>query len=512
MALSFMIAAPSGRSGKTIVSIGLAGALTRRGLTVQPFKKGPDYIDPSWLSAASGRPCRNLDAFLMEEGVLLESFTRAAAEADVVLVEGNMGLYDGIDRDGKGSSAHLARLLKIPILLVVDTARMSRSVAAVIAGFQAFEPDTPIAGIILNNVSGLRHRAKVIDAVGRYCKIPVLGTIPRDADLGITERHLGLTPFNENASGASLVEPISEAMGRYLDINAILRMAGGTEKTNRPIQKQQKTQKEAAVRIGVIFDRVFNFYYPENFEALRSQGAELIFIDSLKDQTLPGIDALYIGGGFPELFLKELAANRGLMKNIARSIEDGLPVYAECAGLMYLSKGISSGGRLFPMAGAIPSAVEIGKKPEGHGYVEAEVVRENPLFSKGATLRGHEFHHSRLLDTAALTCAYRIKRGKGINGTVDGIVYKNLFASYTHLHALGTPEWAEALVRSASAYRKHLRNPSRSVSGGEGATKATKSAEFRVNHGLKDYGLRIRKRHRESRNAERRIRKEETVQ
>ena len=450
-----MIAAPSGRSGKTVVSAGLIGALKRRGLVVQPFKKGPDYIDPSWLSAASGRACRNLDAFLMKRDVLLKSFGQAATGADVVLIEGNMGIYDGIDRNGKGSSAHLARLLKTPILFVINTARMSRSVAALIAGYQGFEPDTPIAGIILNNAAGPRHRAKLIDAVERYCSLPVLGTIPRDAGLTITERHLGLVPFKENESSASMIEHMSQAMEKYLDIDGILEICRGGEKPDNAKKEKQKERKGACVRIGVIFDRVFNFYYPENLEALMQSGADLVFIDSLRDRSLPQIDGLYIGGGFPELYLEELSANRYFMNDIASAIEDGLPAYAECAGLMYLSRGIRANGRLNKMVGVIPAEMELCKRPQGHGYVEAEVVSENRFFPRGTVLRGHEFHHSRILDAKHLQRVLRIKRGRGIDGTTDGIVYKNLFAAYTHLHALGAPEWAEAFVSLSLQGKKY---------------------------------------------------------
>lgn len=464
----FMVAAPSGRSGKTVISIGLASVLTKQGYTVQPFKKGPDYIDPSWLSAASGNMCRNLDAFLMKKNVLLKSFEQASADANIALIEGNMGLYDGIDRNGNGSSAYLARLLQVPILLVIDTARMTRSVAALIMGYQSFEPDTRIAGIILNNVSGSRHAGKLIDAVEQYCKIPVLGTIPRDIGLNISERHLGLIPFHENASSASAIEYISRKAEKHLDIAGILKIAAGTGEGYLNHGRQSKgvspgpygvwAASESPVRIGVFLDRVFSFYYPENLEALTKGGARLVFIDSLRDSTLPGIDALYIGGGFPEFYLEELAANNALMAEIALSIERGLPVYAECAGLMYLCKGIRSNNRLYPMAGLIPSVIEICKKPQGHGYVEIEVVQENQFFPVGKVLRGHEFHHSMLTDTDALECAFHVRRGTGIDGLKDGIIYKNLFASYTHLHALGTPEWAGAFVSSALQYKNRTRN------------------------------------------------------
>jgi cobyrinic acid a,c-diamide synthase len=448
-----MISAPCGHSGKTIVSIGLCNAFRKRGLIVQPFKKGPDYIDPSWLSAAAGRICRNLDGFLMDEEVLCQSFFNASSEADLALIEGNMGLYDGIDEEGKGSSAYLARLLRIPVILVVNTARMTRSIAALVSGYQHFEPDTPVAGVILNNVSGARHEKKLVDAVERHCHIPVLGAIPRDNSMTITERHLGLIPFREIGAGNDQVERLSTKIEAHVNLDGILSVAEKAEVYPASVKTRERTG-ETVVRIGVIFDQVFNFYYPENLEALAASGAELVFINSLKDRQLPHIDGLYIGGGFPELYLEELTANRSLMSDIASAVEEGLPVYAECAGLMFLSKGIIMEGKLSKMVGVIPVEVELSKKPQGHGYVEAEVLSENPFFPPGAGLRGHEFHHSRVIDAKNTKRVLNMQRGKGIDGGSDGIVYKNMYAAYTHLHALGTPHWAEAFVSLSLRGRK----------------------------------------------------------
>jgi cobyrinic acid a,c-diamide synthase len=449
----FMISAPCGRSGKTIVSIGLCSAFRKRGLIVQPFKKGPDYIDPSWLSAAAGKICRNLDGFLMDEEVLCQSFTDASSGADLALIEGNMGLYDGIDEEGKGSSAYLARLLRTPIVLVVNTARMTRSIAALVSGYQHFEPGTPVAGVILNNVSGPRHEKKLLDAVERHCRIPVLGAIPRDNNIAITERHLGLIPFKETGAGTDLVERLSAKVEAHVNLDGILSVAEKAEEYPASITTPERA-RETVVRIGVVFDQVFNFYYPENLEALAARGAELVFINSLKDRHLPHIDGLYIGGGFPELYLEELAANRSLMDDVALAVEEGLPVYAECAGLMFLSRGIIMGAKLNKMVGVIPVEVELSKKPQGHGYVEAEVISENPFFPPGTALRGHEFHHSRIVDPNNVKRVLNIGRGKGIDGTSDGIVYKNVYAAYTHLHALGTPHWAEAFISLSLRGRK----------------------------------------------------------
>ena len=478
-----LISSPQGQSGKTIVTVGLCEVLKRRGFSIQPFKKGPDYIDPSWLTIAAGRSCRNLDLFLIPKDKLIQTFQQASNETDLVIVEGAMGLYDGLD--SHGTTAEIARLLNIPILLVINTTRMTRSIAAMVTGYQHFQKDVPIAGVILNYVSGTRHESKLRNAVEQYCGIPVVGSIPRDQDLSIVERHLGLIPSSEAGEAELWVERIGRKLESQLDLDKILTIARSSKappipslllkkrktkisslplgERNRPparkslwlgeVRGNARTQK---VRIGIIRDRAFHFYYPENLEALTIEGAELLFIDSFKDR-LPKVDGLYIGGGFPEFFLKELEGNRRLRQDIGEAVHEGLPVYAECAGLMYLCRSISWKKRSYEMVGVIPSEINLSERPEGHGYVVAKVVNENPLFPVGLTIRGHEFHHSSLLPIDDLQFAYQIRRGKGITGQKDGIVYKNLFASYVHLHALGTPEWAEGFVALASKGKRAIR-------------------------------------------------------
>jgi cobyrinic acid a,c-diamide synthase len=496
---SLLISSPQGHSGKTTVTLGLCHALKRRGLSVQPFKKGPDYIDASWLTVATGRSCRNLDPFLIPQEKLIQTFQQSSGEADLAIVEGNMGLYDGVD--AHGTTAEIARLFSIPVLLVVNTARMTGSIAAMVSGYQHFQKDIHIAGVILNYVSGKRHEMKLRDAVEQYCGIPVLGSLARDQDLHISERHLGLIPSLESGEAESIVERIGVKLEPHFDLDGILKIARehkspcpvplpsklcrksvygstssprtdhGTSKNNHLAVRPERVEGRAAnydtvpsgerervrggpsVRIGVIRDRAFNFYYPENLQALINEGAELFYLDSFKDR-LPELDGLYIGGGFPEFFLKELEGNRELRRDIAQAVEEGLPVYAECAGLMYLCRSISWQGRSYEMTGIIPSRVQLSERPEGHGYVVAEVMAENPFFPVGLTVRGHEFHHSSLLDSEDLRFAYGIRRGRGVSGKKDGIVYRNLFASYVHLHALGTPEWASGFVSLALKERK----------------------------------------------------------
>jgi len=467
-----LISSPQGQSGKTIVTVGLCDVLKRRGLSIQPFKKGPDYIDPSWLTVAAGRTCRNLDLFLIPEDRLFFSFYRNCEGVNLAIVEGAMGLYDGLD--SYGTTAEIARLLSIPILLVVNTTRMTSSIAPMVMGFQHFQKDVPIAGVILNYVSGTRHERKLRKAIEQYCGIPVVGSIPKDQDLHIMERHLGLIPSSESSEAELSIERIGRKLESRLDLDQILTLARSSKapQVSSPLLKKEKTKKSSLplkerdrvrgtartqkVRIGIIRDRAFNFYYPENLEALAMEGAELLFIDSFKDR-LPKVDGLYIGGGFPEFFLKELEGNRGLRQDIAKAVHKNLPVYAECAGLMYLCRSISWNRRSYEMVGVIPSEISLSDRPEGHGYVVAKVINENPLFPVGLTIRGHEFHHSNLLPIDDLQFAYRIQRGKGIADKKDGIVFKNLFASYVHLHALGTPEWAKSFVALASKGKRATR-------------------------------------------------------
>jgi cobyrinic acid a,c-diamide synthase len=445
-----LISSPQGHSGKTIVAVGLCAALKHRGLSVQPFKKGPDYIDPSWLTLAAGRSCRNLDPFLIPKERLIQVFQQACGEADLAVVEGAMGLYDGMDSVENGTTAEIARLLGIPILLAVNTTRMTGSIAAMVTGYQRFQPGIKIAGVLLNYVSGSRHERKLRDAVEQYCGIPVVGSVPRDQDLRIGERHLGLIPSLESGEAETLIESIGRKMASYLDLENILVIARDFEiPYPSPFPPEERSlvvrNREVRTKIGVIRDRAFNFYYPENLEALERAGAEIIFINSLRDR-LPAIDGLYVGGGFPEFFLEELEKNRELRHDIAKVIEEGLPVYVECAGLMYLCRSIRWQERSYEMVGIIPADVELSQRPEGHGYAVAKVIGENYLFPVGLTVRGHEFHHSKLSPMGESRFAYQIMRGHGITGKEDGMLYKNLFASYLHLHALGTPEWAEGFV------------------------------------------------------------------
>lgn len=474
-----VIAAPQGRSGKTTISAGLMAAFTARGLAVQAFKKGPDYIDPGWLTMVTGRQCRNLDSFMMGREALRRSFARHARDAGISIVEGAMGIFDGVDLEGSGSTGELAKTIQAPVILVVDTTRMTRSVAAMVMGFQHFDRELDIAGVILNKVARPRHESMLRAAVERYCGIPVLGAMPKGNDFKIPDRHLGLIPAAENEALHRAVEAVGEAAARHLDLDGLLRVAGDAP----PLPAAEEGPPDrispagggplparagAAPVIGVFRDRSFTFYYPENLEALVEAGAELAAVDSLNDPGLPEVDALYIGGGFPEVFAAEIEANLSLRREVKQRIEEGLPVYAECGGLMYLGRTLTWRDRSYRMCGVLPFDVVMSPKPQGHGYVVLEVAGENPLFPVGGVIKGHEFHHSRLvnLDRGKVDAAFRVRRGHGIDGEIDGLAYKNVLAGYTHIHAVSLPGWAEKLVGLAAEYRRTKGMNKKKVSAG----------------------------------------------
>lgn len=452
-----VIGAPHGHSGKTTISIGLVGALRQQGHIIQPFKKGPDFIDPSWLSYAAGRPCRNLDCYWMDDCQIRATLRRGSSGADLAVIEGAMGLFDGVDLAGTGSTAQIARFTKSPVILVVDATRATRSVAPLVLGFMNFEAGVTIAGVIFNKVARPRHESMLRAAIKEYCGIPVLGAVPKNAYSVFPERHLGLVPAAEHGAVADAVAGNVDVALRHLDLPGIATVA----RTAPPLDAdddQDRCLPAPAVRIGVIHDQSFTFYYPENIEALAAAGAELVYINSIKDETLPAVDGLYIGGGFPEVFGEAIAANRSLRQAIRTAAEEGLPIYAECGGLMYLGRKIIWDGREYDMCGVLPFDVVMEKGPEGHGYTLMRSLTGNPYFTAGKEIKGHEFHHSRLVNIdPGIKFAYKVIRGHGIDGEHDGILYRNTFAAYNHIHAIANPAWAPNFVALAADYRQRTR-------------------------------------------------------
>ncbi|MBE3581142.1 MAG: cobyrinate a,c-diamide synthase [Thermoanaerobacteraceae bacterium] len=446
-----VLAAPHGRSGKTILTLGLVAALVKRGLRVQPFKKGPDFIDPSWLSLAAGRPCRNLDLYFVSPQELRRLFVWGCREADVAVIEGAMGLFDGLDMKGSGSTAEIALALEAPVLLVVDTTRMTRSVAALVRGFQDFDSRLRLSGVILNRVARPRHENMLRRAIEEYTDLPVLGALPKDDAYLIPDRHLGLIPAAERGDLHRALEATRAAVEGAVDVDRIWDIA----RTARPVPGEgvpAYSAPQRGVSLGVIKDRVFHFYYPENLEALVGAGTRLVLVDSLKDSCLPAVDGLYIGGGFPEVFAAELEANAALRRSIRRAAEEGLPIYAECGGLIYLARRLYLDGKVFEMVGALPLDVQLEKKPQGHGYTLLEARPGNPFFSPGSRVKGHEFHHSRVinLEREKIGFAYRVLRGNGVEDGFDGILYRQILASYNLLYAPAHPEWIPRFVARMS--------------------------------------------------------------
>ncbi|MEW5762440.1 MAG: cobyrinate a,c-diamide synthase [Bacillota bacterium] len=446
-----VVGAVQGRSGKTTVTAAVIAAMRRRGLPVQAFKKGPDFIDPGWLGRVSGRPCRNLDPFLMDPATILASFGTHVAGAAVAVIEGAMGLFDGVDLVGSGSTAQLARVLRAPVILVINAARMTRSAAAVVLGCRALDPELSLAGVIFNNVARPRHERMLRQSVEYYTGARVLGAVPRKRAFNIPDRHLGLVPAGEDERLLASLEALAAEGETYLDLEGLLGVAGAAPPLDIPERPLYPPAEAAGVTVGIFLDRAFSFYYPENLEALEAAGARLVPIDALHGE-MPPVDALYIGGGFPEVLAGELEANASLREAVRRGVAAGLPVYAECGGLMYLGRSLTWRGRTYRMSGALPFDVDLDERPCGHGYMVLEVVEENPFLPCGLSIRGHEFHHSRLsnLSREEVRFAYRVRRGYGIDGRRDGLLYRNVLASYNHLHALATPDWAPRLVRRAA--------------------------------------------------------------
>ncbi len=456
-----VIAGLAGDSGKTLVSAGLVRLLTSRGLAVAPFKKGPDYIDAGWLGAAARRPGRNLDTFLMARPAIGEALRRGG-RADLALIEGNRGLFDGLDAQGSHSTAELAKILRAPVVLVVDVTKVTRTAAAMVLGCRALDRSLDLRGVVLNRVGSRRHEQVVREALEAAGAPPVLGAIPRLPGDPFPTRHLGLLTAVEHAAREEALDGVSEVVARYLDVDALLALARKAPRTQFAARPAAVSSTRA--RIAVLRDQALSFYYPENLEALEEAGATLRFVSPLADADLPEVDAVYLGGGFPEAHAERLAHNLRFRRALREAASAGLPVYAECGGLMYLAKELLVNGVSYPMAGVLDLTVEQTSRPTGHGYVSARVEEENPFFARGTTLRGHEFHYSRVVAGSDRPASVlRLERGTGLGEGRDGIVVGNVWASYLHLHALGTPAWAPALVALASAARRERAGASSSV-------------------------------------------------
>ena len=470
-----VMAASRGGSGKTLLTIGVIAAWSDEGRRISPFKKGPDYIDAGWLAMAAGRPCYNLDTFLIDSEQVLTSFLNHSQDSDIAVVEGNRGLYDGFDFRGSTSTAELAKLIEAPVVLIINSTKTTRTMAAVVSGCIQFDADVRLEGVILNRVAGLRHETILRKSIEHYCGIPVVGAVPKLSQQNFPERHMGLIPTPEHAWAKTSIQEASKLAKKYLDLDALKQIAG--LKLTVPASKGKKSriasdknavnvtllaektfsaELKSTLKIGIIRDSAFQFYYPENIDTLRAPGVDICFISPLHQNAIPDVDALYIGGGFPETHAEALADNVAFKHDLKAQVEAGLPIYAECGGLMYLGDELVLDDTVYPMAGVLPVAFGLAKRPQGHGYTIIKVESENPFFKVGLEIRGHEFHYSKVLrwDGNDKDLVFCMKRGTGFLNNRDGIRYKNVLATYTHIHALGTPSWAIAMIRNAASHQR----------------------------------------------------------
>lgn len=462
---TLLIAAPSSGSGKTTISLGIMAALRKRGLTVQPFKVGPDFIDPGHHTAVCGRVSRNLDGWMLSKEYVAESFSNACQGADCAVIEGVMGLFDGASGASEdGSSAQIAKWTGSPVILVVDARSMARSAAALVSGFENFDKDINVAGVIFNRVGSERHKQMLREAIEANCKAKVLGFIPRDEGLAMPERHLGLVTAEEGFS-QEFIDRLAKVIEENADVDGLLEIAKSPHPHPDPLPegegKLPPLQGEGwggdGVRIAVARDKVFSFYYEDNFDILKNYGAELVFFSPLGDKTIPeGISALYLGGGYPEVHAETLSSNSSMLKSIKAFAESGGTIYAECGGFMYLTEGIVDfDGKNHQMVGIFPTRAKMLKRRKALGYVEVEAIEDSPLATKGSMIRGHEFHYSEIDDMPeSVERACRVTKANGDEVWAEGFRHKNTLASYAHLHFGNNQEWAKRFIFTAEAQRK----------------------------------------------------------
>ncbi len=455
-----VLAALKGGAGKTLITMGILRAMIRKGLIVAPFKKGPDYIDAGWLGLAARRVCFNLDAYMTSPEQVIDSFVKNSYSSDIAVIEGNRGIFDGVNAQGTFSTAELAKLINAPTIIIVDVTKVTRTVAAFVLGCKLLDPDLSLEGIILNRVAGTRHETVVRDAVEYYCGIPVIGAIPKLSLADFPQRHLGLIPLYEHPRAEEFVDTSADIVSKYINLDVCAQTAQSAADlvAEDPSLPQPKPwPKHSGLRIGVIRDSSFQFYYPENLEALQNTGASLIELNALQDRVLPSLDALYIGGGFPETHAERLSSNKAFKNSVMDAAKSGLPIYAECGGLIYLCRKLHVDNHVYPMVGVFPIDATLHRRPQGHGYIEVKAVRKNPFYPIGTSVRGHEFHYSSVSGVAQEKGSYyclEVIRGHGFDGKIDGICIYNCFGTYVHVHANGTPSWSKGILDAAEKFSK----------------------------------------------------------
>jgi cobyrinic acid a,c-diamide synthase len=452
-ARAVVVAGTSSGVGKTTVTLGLLEAYRRRGLRVQAFKVGPDFIDPGFHALASGRPSYNLDGWMCGRDAVLACVARQAADADLVVVEGMMGCFDGVDGDSEvGSTAEIAKWLGAPVILVLDAARLARSAAAVVLGFKRYDPALEVGAVIVNELAGASHRDGVLGAIQRACGALPLGGLAHDAALALPERHLGLVTASEGTFGEAQRERLARAIEASMDLNALLALA-------RPLavpapRRPGATDGGHRVRIGVARDVAFQFYYAENLQRLEDAGAELVFWSPLADARVPDVDGLYLGGGYPELKAEQLGDNVTVRDSVRAFAAAGRPIYAECGGLMFLADALSdASGTMRPMVGLLPATVSMHPPRMTLAYTEVVFTADTPLGKAGTTARGHEFHFSTLTEVPA-----RVPRAWQLITQVrhrdEGYLVGQALMSYVHLHFASSPDIAPSFVRACRDSRR----------------------------------------------------------
>jgi cobyrinic acid a,c-diamide synthase len=454
---AIVIAGPASGVGKTTIALGLMAAFRRRGLAVQPFKCGPDFIDAGHHSRVCGRPSRNLDGWMLSAETNRTLFAQHTANADIAIVEGVMGLFDGARNSGQGSTAAMAKHLGLPVLLVVDASRMAGSAAALVRGFEAFDPAVRVAGVVFNQVGSAGHYGLLRDALEQAGCAPVVGYLPEDISIRIPERHLGLYTANEDVLSTTALDHLSSLMEQFVDLDRVLNIAALEEASHIPAARSPAVRD--TVRIAVARDRAFCFYYEDSLDALRADGAEIVEFSPLTDHMLPeGTDALYIGGGYPELYAAELSANEAMRDGIAQFVRSGGPTYAECGGLMYLGRHLRlADGDRMSMVGVLPFGTMVTNRLVRFGYTEVSFTADCLLGPAGATARGHSFHYSTIDGVPDLACVYHVRSTlSGIEGT-EGYVVGNVLASYIHLHFLSNPDLTASFVGAARLSQSRVR-------------------------------------------------------
>jgi cobyrinic acid a,c-diamide synthase len=444
----FLVAGPASGVGKTTVALALAAALRSRGLVIQGFKCGPDFLDTGHLSAVTGRPARNLDSWMLDEAANREVFAEANTDADVAVVEGMMGLFDGVSGQGeKGSAAEIAKMLSLPVVFVVDASKSARSIAAVIRGFEVFDPKLRIAGLVLNGVAGEGHFTLLADAITPNCTSPILGWLPPEDAVTIPERHLGLHTAQE-VHCRDKAQALASFAEKHLNLDLLLAPVFELPRTAIAIRN---TSVPSRVSIGLARDEAFCFYYQDNLDLLERAGARLVPFSPLRDAHLPqGLDALYLGGGYPELYPAQLSANQSLAQDMRAFARSGRPVYAECGGMMYLGERLRTrDGQSHPMAGVLPLEIEMTEKLVRFGYVEIGLLRDCLLGQKGTVLRGHSFHYSQSTATRDIAVPFHAQYTLSKKAGPEGCAMENVLASYFHLHFRGTPSAARTFVELA---------------------------------------------------------------